>query len=237
MSTRRPNLPAAGRAAATPRRRTPLSRQKVVDAAITLADGAGMDALSMRQLAQRLGVEAMSLYNHVPNKDALIDAMVDDVASRITLPRAGQPWRAEMAQRACSAHALLLQHPWAPLPMMSRMNVGPGMLRYIDATHGCLLAAGFGHAAADHARHAMDSHIHGFTLQELHFPLDRREFANAAAAFLPMLPPERYPHMHALAAEVIAGRYNGVNDFDFDFGLQLLLDGLARLLPTRAVTR
>jgi len=228
MSTHPPKIPGSGRAAAPPPARTPLSRQKVVDAAIALADTAGMDALSMRQLAQRLGVEAMSLYNHVPNKDALIDAMVDDVAGRIALPRPGQPWRAEMAQRARSAHALLLQHPWSPLPMISRMNVGPGMLRYADATHGCLLAAGFDHAAADHARHAMDSHIHGFTLQELHFPLDRGEYASAAAAFLPMLPADRYPHMHALAGEVIAGRYNGVNDFDF--GLQLVLDGLQRLL-------
>jgi AcrR family transcriptional regulator len=230
MSTRPAKNPAAGQAAAAPlsQARTPLSRQKVVDAAITLADTAGMDALSMRQLAQRLGVEAMSLYNHVPNKDALIDAMVDEVAGRIALPRPGRPWRAEMARRAHSARALLLQHPWAALPMVSRLNVGPGMLRYADATHGCLLAAGFGHAAADHARHALDSHIHGFTLQELHFPLDRSDYASAAAAFLPMLPPGRYPHMHALAAEVIAGRYNGVNDFDF--GLQLLLDGLERLL-------
>lgn len=208
--------------------REPLSRQAVVDAAIALADEAGMEALSMRQLAQRLGVEAMSLYNHVPSKDALIDAMVDDVAGRIAVPRLGKPWRREMERRARSAYGLLLQHPWAPLPLISRMNIGPGMLRYADATHGCLLAAGFDHALADHAHHVMDSHIYGFTLQELHFPLDRREYASAAKSFLPMLPRERYPHMHALACEVIEGRYNGINRFDF--GLKLVLDGLERLL-------
>lgn len=231
MSTRRPAPPTRNPDIGRGRGRTarpPLSRERVVEAAIALADDAGMDALSMRSLARQLGVEAMSLYNHVANKDSLVDAMVDHVAGGIALPRSGRPWRREMERRARSAHGQLLRHPWAPLPLISRLNVGPSMLRYVEATHACLLAAGFGHAAADHARHVMDCHIYGFTLQELHFPLRRAEYAGAARAFLPQLPAERYPHLRAMALEVIEGRFDGVNHFDF--GLGLLLDGLERML-------
>lgn len=230
-SSSRPQGKAPRKRTAAGRGRKPretLTRERVIDAAIELADEAGMEALSMRKLAQRLGVEAMSLYNHVPGKEALIDGMVDAVVARIDVPRPGQPWRAEMERRAWSAHRVLLAHPWASLPLISRMNTGPAMLRYIDATHGCLHGAGFDHATADHARNVMDSHIHGFTLQELHFPVAREDYASAARAFLPQLPPERYPHMHAIALEIIEGRYDGVNRFAF--GLELLLDGLARLL-------
>ena len=207
--------------------RLPLTRDLILNTAIRLADGHGLAELSMRKLAQMLGVEAMSLYNHVANKKDVLSGMVDLVVAEIMLPAIGSDWRAAMRARAVSAHGVLLKHPWAALLIVSRINVGPAMLSYIDATLGCLRQAGFSDQQADHAWNAIDSHIYGFTLQELHFPLEPGEYASAARQFLPMLPAERYPHMRALTEQVIDGSYDGLHDFSF--GLELILDGLERL--------
>jgi len=194
-----------------------------------LADTAGLEAISMRKLAEALGVEAMSLYNHVPNKEALIDDMVDRVVGEIALPSPGKPWRGELRRRANSALHVLIRHPWAALPMISRMNTGARMLSYMDRTHGCLLAAGFDHAKADQARHLMDSHIYGFALQEIHFPIRPEDYAASADAFLPRLPASVYPHLRSVAEAIVSGKYDGRNSFSF--GLELILDGLAQKIP------
>lgn len=204
--------------------RQPLSKERILQAAITMADEGGLATLSMRKLAQILGVEAMSLYNHVANKEALLDGMVDSVVAEMVVPEVGAPWRAEMRRAACSAHAVLMAHPWASLLLVSRVNVGPAKLRHFDATHGCLREAGFSHALADSARNVIDGHVHGFTLQKLLFPLAEGTYAQAAKQFLPMLPQEVYPHMRALTEEVIAGRYSGMHQFEF--GLDLILSSL-----------
>ncbi len=209
--------------------RTPLTRERVLRAAIELADQQGLAALSMRNLAKAVGVEAMSLYNHVANKDDLYDGIIDLVVAEIYVPRAGGDWRAELRHRATSAHEVLLNHRWATGLLGSRINVGPAMLGYIDATLGCLITAGFTYEQADRAWNAMDSHIYGFTVQAVNFPLDPSEYASAAAQFLPLIPTETHPHMHALAALVITGAHSGAADFTF--GLDLLLEGLAGLLP------
>ncbi|MGB7414438.1 MAG: TetR/AcrR family transcriptional regulator C-terminal domain-containing protein [Thermosynechococcaceae cyanobacterium] len=208
-------------------RTTPLSRAAVLRSALHLADLDGLGSLSMRNLAQALGVKAMSLYNHVANKDDIIDGIVDLVVSEIALPEVGADWQAAMRQRSLSAHEVLLKHPWATMPLVSRVNVGPAMLRYIDATLGCLRGAGFSWEMADHAWNAIDSHVYGFTLQELNFPFAAEEYATAAQAFIPMIPPEKYPYMHDLSQEVIARRYDGLHDFEF--GLELILTGLDQL--------
>ncbi|MFD0366081.1 TetR/AcrR family transcriptional regulator C-terminal domain-containing protein [Nocardia sp. GCM10030253] len=210
--------------------RTPLSRDRVLRTAVQLADENGLESLSMRKLAQALGVEAMSLYNHVANKDDLLDGIVDLVVAEIEIPEIGGDWQSAMRGRATSAHETLRRHPWATGLIGSRINVGPAMLRYIDATVGCLVAAGFSYQQADRAWNAMDSHIYGFTLQELNFPLLPDEYASAAQQFLPMIPAESHPHMNTLARLVISGAHNGIADFDF--GLDLILDGLERLRPT-----
>ena len=142
--------------------RTPLTREAVLRAAVSIADAQGLDALSMRALGAALGVQAMSLYKHVANKDAILDAIVDVVVGEIELPSRADPWKLGMRRRALSAHAVLLRHPWACGLMMSRMNVGPAMLRYVDTTLGCLQAGGFSLPLADHAWNAMDSFIYGF---------------------------------------------------------------------------
>ena len=209
--------------------RPALTRQAAIAKAIALADQSGIDALSMRQLAQSLGVEAMSLYNHVINKDDLIDGMVDTVIGEVPPPRKNSgDWKAEMRARAIAAHHMLLRHLWAAQLIASRINVGPNMLRYIDCTAGCLLRAGFSVPLTDHAWNALDSHIYGFTILQQNFPLERGEYAAAAAQFLPMIPEELYPDMRKTAEAVIAGRHSGINEFEF--GLELILEGLERKL-------
>ncbi len=210
--------------------REPLSRERVVAAAVQLADEEGIEALSMRRLARALGVEAMSLYNHVDDKDALLDAMVEQVVAGIELPDVGGDWQASMRRRSASAHEVLLRHPWATLLILSRVNAGPAMLRYVDATIGCLRAAGFSPVLADHAWNAIDNHVYGFTLQALSFPLDPEEYAETAKAFLPIIPRETYPHLREMAELVISGEHDGIQDFRF--GLDLILDGLERLRAT-----
>ncbi|NJM48728.1 MAG: TetR family transcriptional regulator, partial [Alkalinema sp. RU_4_3] len=143
-----------------------LSRMRILRSAVELADREGLEGLSMRKVAEGLGVQAMSLYNYVTNKDDLIDGMVELVVVEMTVPDREKPWKGEMRRRAIVARQVLLRHPWALIPLMSRVNVGPMVLRYIDATLGCLQAGGFSLYVADHAWNAMDSYIYGFTLQE-----------------------------------------------------------------------
>ncbi len=205
-----------------------LSRENILNAAVALADERGIESLSMRKLAETLGVEAMSLYNHVKNKDDLLDGMVDAVMGEVALPDAHVHWKNAMRQRAISAHEMLLRHPWASILIVSRINVGSAMLRYGDATMGCLRTAGFSYALADHAINAIDSHIYGFTLLKSNFPIEEREYAQAAEQLIHLLPASTYPYAHAWAQEVISGRHSGVNEFTF--GLDLILDGLERLI-------
>jgi AcrR family transcriptional regulator len=203
---------------------TPLSRERVLCAALRLADAEGIESLSMRKLAQELGVQAMSLYNHVANKDDMLDGIVDIVVSEIEVPSLEADWQTAMRRRATSAHGVLLRHPWATMPLVSRVNVGPAMLRYVNATLGCLCEAGFSLAMADQVWNAMDSHIYGFTLQELNFPFEAAEYSAAAAQGLVLIPVDKYPYLNRLTHDVIEGRYDGLHDFEF--GLELILNSL-----------
>ena len=181
----------------------------------------------MRVLAEALGVEAMSLYNHVANKEAILDGLVEEVVGELDVPTLEGDWRAAMRQRALSAHRVLMRHPWATMLFVSRLNIGPRMLRYVDATIGCLRRGGFSYPMADHAWNTLDAYTHGFTLQRLNFPLEPREYASAAEGFLPMIPPAEFPYLNGLSQEVIAGRHDGLQKLEL--GLELLLDGLERL--------
>lgn len=207
--------------------RTPLTRKRVLRAAIRLADKGGIESLSMRKLAQALGVEAMSLYNHVENKEDVLSGIVDIVAGEIEVPTIGADWKEAIRRRAISAHEMLLRHPWASLLIVARINVGPAMLRYVDATLGCLREAGFSYEMADHAWNAIDSHVYGFTLQRLNFVIEPSEYADTAEEYLPLIPADEFPYLNGLSQLVIGGTYDGVHDFEF--GLELILDGLERL--------
>jgi AcrR family transcriptional regulator len=180
----------------------------------------------MRRVAQDLGVQAMSLYHHVANKDDMLDGIVDIVVSEIDVPSLETDWQTAMRRRATSAHAVLLRHPWATMPLVSRINVGPAMLRYVDATLGCLCKAGFSLEMADHAWNAIDSHIYGFTLQELNFPFEATDYSAAAAQGLALIPADQYPYLNRLTHQVVEGDYDGIHDFEF--GLELILNGLDR---------
>jgi hypothetical protein len=136
-----------------------------------------------------------------------------------------------MLQRGVSAHEVLMRHPWACGLLMSRVNVGPAMMRYVDSTLGTLRTAGFSIELADHAWNAMDSHIYGYTLQKLNFPFEPSQYAQAAETHLPLLPPDEYPYLTELTQQVMAGDYDGV--VDLSFGLELILDGLEHILTSR----
>jgi AcrR family transcriptional regulator len=209
-------------------RRARLSRERVLRAAISLADRSGLDSLTMRRLGQELGVEAMSLYNHVSNKDDILDGMVDLVLTDIDVPPAGTDWRTAMRQRSISAHEVLLTHPWAAMLIMSRFNIGPGMTRYLDATLGRLRDGGFSIEGALDAWHTLDSHLYGFTLQELNLPFEVAETQQVSADVLRQLPADEYPHV----VEVITKIMQTGRDENFEFGLDLILDGLEKTLTT-----
>ena len=159
-------MPATATTGKTAKRRTPLSRERVLRAAVALADGRGTEELTMRKLAKELGVEAMSLYNHVANKDDLLDGMIDIVFSEIEPPAAGGDWRAELRKRAVSTREALLRHPWAVGEMEGRTNHGPSNMKVHDAVLGCLRAAGFSVEMTVHAMSMQDAYIYGFALQQ-----------------------------------------------------------------------
>jgi AcrR family transcriptional regulator len=195
--------------------------------ALRMADKKGLEALTMRNLAQALKVEAMSIYNHVPGKEPLLDGLVELVVGEIEPATIGGDWREAMRRRAHSIHQVLMRHPWATTLLVSRINVGPNMLRSIDRTVGCLREAGFSWALADHAWNTLDAFTYGFALQRIHFPLEPGQYAAAASQFLPMIPAAQYPYMNGLSQEVISGRHDGLQHLEL--GLELLLEGLERL--------
>lgn len=208
------------------KRATRLSREKVLHAAVNLADRDGIDALSMRNLGQDLGVEAMSLYNHVRNKEDILNGMVDLVFSEIDIPSGHGDWSAAMRHRAISARQALLRHPWAIGLMESRAQPGPATLRHHDSVLRNLRDAGFSVEMAAHAYSVLDSYIYGFTLNELSLPLgDSEEIEKVAANILRENPANEYPHLTEMAVEhAMKPGYAYGNEFEF--GLNLILDGL-----------
>jgi AcrR family transcriptional regulator len=213
------------------KRRIPLDREQVLRAAVELADKQGIDALTMRGLAARLGVEAMSLYNHVDNKDDLLDGMVDLVAEEIDEPPDGVDWIGALRHRAIAAHDALLRHRWASALWASRMEVGPARLRHMDALLRDLRSAGFPPGLLDLAFHTLQNHVLGHALQAVSFPFDEEDLPSLGATYLATFPSERFPD---LADHIRFHMQDTSTDGNsFEFGLDLLLDGLAALLPAR----
>jgi AcrR family transcriptional regulator len=213
-------------------KRTPLSRERVLRAATALADKEGIGALSMRKLAQELGVEAMSLYNHVANKNEVLDGMVDAVASEIAVPSVEDDWKTAIRTIATSAHETLLRHPWAGTLWMRQMP-GPARIRHFDAVLGSLRDAGFSKDLTYHAYHILQSYVLGYTLQVLAYrQLGMEEVADTAATFLEQLPADQYPHFAEHVMQHMEPRQDDVNAFEL--GLDLILDGLEGLRATRS---
>ena len=209
--------------------REPLSRERVLRAAIDLADAAGIESLSMRRLAGELGVEAMSLYHHVANKNDILSGMADMVVDEYDLPEPGADWKASIRHSAISAYRVLLRHPWAANLLLSGTTPSTARLRYMDALLGTLRAAGFSADMTDHAYHALDSHIMGFTLwvTGMNLPSDD-ELEGLATRFLAELPADEMPHLVEHVHQHLKPR-DPDDKPEFEFGLDLLLDGLERL--------
>ena len=222
--------PLTSPARAAARRRKPLSRDRVLRAAIVLADDGGLEAVSMRRLGQALRVEAMSLYKHVANKDDILDGIADLVTSDFEVPSIDDDWKTAIRRSTISAHDVLLRHPWASSLIESRVTSGPARLRFLDAVIGTLSAAGFTMPTVLRAVMALDSHTYGFVLQELAWPFDVENAPEVAAGFARDLPANEYPNLLAMA-EMVASASSGV-PVDFEFGLDLILDGLERLRDT-----
>ena len=209
--------------------RTPLTRDRVLHGAMAVVDAGGLGALTMRALADELGVKPMSLYHHVANKEEILDGIVDLVFGEIDLPDADGDWQAAIRRRAHSARVVLRRHPWAIALMESRRTPGPATLHHHDTVIGIFRAGGFTVAETAHAYALLDSYVYGFALQEAMLPMEGAEqTAELAASIMGQLPAGAYPHLTELTVEhVLRPGY----DFaaEFDFGLELVLAGLDRV--------
>jgi AcrR family transcriptional regulator len=200
----------------------------VLRTAVELADQGGIESLSMRKLGRVLGVEAMSLYNHVANKDDLLDGLADIVVGEIELPTAGEEWREAMRRRAISAREMLSRHPWAGALIESRTNPSPARLRYPEAVVASLLQAGFSAEMALHAFFTLDSYIYGFAVQEQNMPSGTPEqLAGMAETILIGLPAEQYPSLREVIVDYVLKTGFDYAE-EFEFGLDMILDALER---------
>lgn len=222
-----PRKPAASPAGGRPARTRPaLSPERIIDAAVALADEIGVDALTIRKLASELDVQPMSIYHHLANKEKIIDGMVDQVFSEIELPPADTTWNQAIRIRCASARRVLLAHPWAPPLMESRTSPGPATLGHHDAVVGCLRSGGLSMSLVAHAYALIDAYVYGFALQEAGLPASSgEEMAVVAAEIAAAMPADVYPHLTALTVEhVLQPGYDFAKEFEF--GLDLVLDGL-----------
>ena len=215
----------AVRASARPKPRVRLSEDKVLRAAIQIADKSGIDSLTMRKLAQKLGVEAMTLYYYVTKKDDILDGILDLVVSEIEVPSEGGDWKEALRKSALSAYQVLLRHPWACTLMMSPARIRPARLRYMESLLARLRSAGFTAEMTHHAYHALDSHILGFTMWEVGYSAGIKDLPQSGATLRRQIALDDYPslveHMgeHGKPSEA---------DGEFGFGLDLILDGLEK---------
>jgi AcrR family transcriptional regulator len=218
-----------GRANRRGRPQDTLNRERVLRAAVELADERGIDALTMRELASRLGVEGASLYNHVDSKGDLLDGMTDLVAAEIEVPSELQDWKEVMRRRAISARDVFALHPWASAIMDSREHNGPAQLAYADRVLGTLLTAGFSPRAAANAFLILDTYIYGFQRQQSSLALPEGvETFDVAEELLAEFTPDVYPSLLRIAADFAVNPHD--EEAVFDFGLDLILDGLERTL-------
>jgi len=207
-------------------KRAPLSRERVVAAAVAVADAKGAAGVTMRATAAGLGVEAMSLYHHVAGREDLLDGMVDAVFAEIELPAPGADWKAAMRERAASAREVLRRHPWAVGLLDSRTQPGFATLRHHDAVLGALRGGGFSVPMAAHAFSLIDAYVYGFVIQEVSLPFSNEaELDEVADGMLRVMPPGDFPHLTELMTEhALKPGYDYAEEFGF--GLSLILDAL-----------
>lgn len=217
--------------------RTPLSRERIFNVALALADKSGLDSVSMRQVAQGLGVEAMSLYKHVANKDDLLDGLVELVVAEMSLSPPNAEWKEALRERAYTVRKTLNSHPWAANLIESRTSIGPMRLRHNDSMIGILRNAGFSIELAFHSMIALTSYVYGFVILEEGNKLKGRpkDIGNLQQ----VISPTEYPYIFEMIKFAYAKK-NSNSELenpsesdtfaDFDFGLKHLLDGFERVL-------
>src|SRR3954468_2496941 len=213
-------------------RRPRLSQERVLQGALSVADTGGLASLTIRSLAEELGVKPMSVYYHVANKDEILAALVDIVFGEIQLPVPGRDWRAEMRARAHSAREVLARHRWAIGLLESRSNPGPANLRHHDRVIATLRAAGFSPELTAHAYALIDSYVYGFALQETALPFQGRDSAgDVAVSIMQRMAAGQYPHLVQMATSYYLQPGYDFGD-EFGFGLDLILDGIERSLAS-----
>jgi AcrR family transcriptional regulator len=210
------------------RPRPPLTRDRILRAAVKLADKKGIDALTMRKLGQTLGFEAMSLYNHVANKDDLLEGMLDLVLAETKPPSESGEWDEAIRKSAVSVHDALRRHPWSCTLLMEARRVRPERLRYMDLLLGRLREAGFSAEATYHAYHVLDGHIFGFTLWETGHTYTPEDVSHLVEKFANVITPEAYPYLYEHAEQHRDEDGHGEVSA-FEFGLNLIVDGLKKI--------
>lgn len=208
--------------------RTPLGRERVLEGAVSLADQVGIDAFTMRKLADFLGVKPMSIYHHISSKEQIVDGMVDMVFSEIDLPPDDLDWKAAIRQRCVSAREVMNRHRWAAPLMESRTSPGPASLRHHDSVIGCLRRGGLSFELTAHAYAIIDSYLYGFALQEANLPFGGgEEIGELAEDIMSAMPVEEYPHFVEFTVNVALqpGYSFGKS---FEYGLDLIIEGLAQ---------
>jgi AcrR family transcriptional regulator len=205
--------------------------ERIVQAAVALADADGFESLSMRSLAQGLGAAPMSLYRHLANKEELLDGMIDVVFGEMYSPTIGGAWKTELRKRGMAAREALRRHPWAVGLMETRLSPGPASAEHHNATMGCLREAGFPFRDAVHAYNVLDAYTYGFALQEKTIPFETREQSVEMAEITVGERGSEYPYLAEVVHEfATSGGYDYAEEFEF--GLDLILDGLARFKRT-----
>ncbi len=217
--------------------RTPLSSERVLDAAVRLADRIGIEKLTIRKLAAELDVKPMAIYHHVPNKEAIVNGMVEAVFTEIDLPPSDDDWRTAMRQRCVSMHEVLLRHPWAPPLMESRPAPGPALLHHHEAVLACLRQGGLPLPWAAHAYAVLDSYVFGFAMQQANLPFGGGEqIGDLADAIISAIPADRYPYLREFTADhALQPGYHFGNSFEV--GLDLLLEGISAAAGDRPAQR
>lgn len=223
-----------------PRPRVPLSKEKVLRGAVAVADRDGLESLTMRNLAQEVGVEAMSLYYHVANKDAVLDGVIDvilneinEAVSKVGGPPAKADWKMAMRMRILAAREVLLRHPWAPGVIETRTSMSPAIARYFDDLLGLFREGGFSYDQAHHSMHALGSRAMGFS-QELFDPDNGADGGDEVTVMFEQMS-DQFPNLTGMMMEVAHDDPDSTlgwcdDQFEFEFGLDLILDGLDRLL-------
>jgi AcrR family transcriptional regulator len=214
--------------------RLPLTRDRILRAALELADEGGIESLTMRKLGQALGFEAMSLYNHVANKDDVFDGILDLVLAESEPPSPTGDWDAAIRTSAISVHEALRRHPWSCTLLMAPEHARPARARYMDSLLGRLREAGFSAETTYHAYHVLDGHIFGFSLWETSHTYTAEQVSTFKARFEQTITADAYPYLHEHAQQHFSeGTHREVRAFEF--GLDLILDGLKKIHDTSSV--